>query len=317
MTSTWKMYSHPHSLRKLKLNLVKERPNQDQIDGHILLGHGISGYVIALDGNYVQKIFPSSGNPFMDEAKEKDRAIEIRIYKRLGDHPRVCKYIQDVKSGIVLKKQGKNLRIHLQDPQDGKPVGLHQAIEWSCQTAQGLAYIHSRKILHTDIECHNLLLDQHNNLKLCDFAGSSIDGEEPTVCCNVRYQPYTDDPTYPVTIRTELFALGSTLYEIWTGRKPYQDKSDEDVIRCFRDSQFPDVENLPPASVISKCWRGSYSNATEVVNDLAHLRAQLSREADTKTSSHLLRPHTQYLWNIAIFSTAVLTALLLSRRLSK
>jgi hypothetical protein len=93
MTSTWKMYSHPHSLRKLKLNLVKERPNQDQIDGHILLGHGISGYVIALDGNYVQKIFPNSGNPFMDEAKEKDRAIEIRIYKRLGDHPRVCKYI--------------------------------------------------------------------------------------------------------------------------------------------------------------------------------------------------------------------------------
>jgi serine/threonine protein kinase len=220
MISTWKMYSHPHSLRKLKLNLIKERPNQDQIDGHILLGHGISGYVIALDGNYVQKIFPSSGNPFMDEAKEKDRAIEIRIYKRLGDHLRVYKYIQDVKSGITLERLGKNLRIHLQDLlQDGKPVGLHQAIEWSCQTAQGLAYIHSRKILHTDIGCHNLLLDQHNNLKLCDFAGSSIDGEDPTVCCDVRYQPYTDDPTYPVIIRTEIFALGSTLYEIWTGRK--------------------------------------------------------------------------------------------------
>ena len=147
--------------------------------------------------------------------------------------------------------------------------------------------------------------------------GSSIDGEDPIVCCDVRYQLYTDDPTYPVTIRTELFALGSTLYEIWTGRKPYQDKSDEDVICCFRDSQFPDVENLPPASVISKCWRGSYSNATEVVSDLAHLRAQLSREADAKTFSHLPRPHTQYLWNIAIFSTTVLTALLLSRRLSK
>jgi hypothetical protein len=50
----------------------------------------------------------------MDEAKEKDRAIEIRIYKRLGDHPRVCKYIQDVKSGIVLERLGKNLRMHLQ-----------------------------------------------------------------------------------------------------------------------------------------------------------------------------------------------------------
>jgi len=67
-----------------------------------------------------------------------------------------------------------------------------------------------------------------------------------TVCCEVHYQPYTDDPTYPITIRTEIFALESALYEIWTGRKPYQDKSDEDVIRCFRDSQFPDVEIYRP-----------------------------------------------------------------------
>jgi serine/threonine protein kinase len=167
---------------------------------------------------------------------ENDRAIEIRIYKRLGDHPRVCGDIQDVKSGVVLEKPGRNLRIHLQDLQDGKPVGLHQVIEWSCQTAQGLAYIHSRKILHTDIGCHSLLLDQYSDLKLCDFAGSSIDGEDRTVCCDVRYQPCTDDPTYPVTIRTEMFALGSTLYEMWTGHKPYQDQSDEDVICCFRDS---------------------------------------------------------------------------------
>lgn len=161
----------------------------------------------------------------------------------------------------------------------------------------GLAYIHSRKILHTDIGCHNLLLDQHNNLKLCDFAGSSIDGEEPTVCCDVRYQPYTDDPTYPVTIRTELFALGSTLYEIWTGRKPYQDKSDEDVIRCFRDSQFPDVENLPPASVISKCWRGSYSNATEVVNDLAHFEHSY-QERPTPKPLHIFHGPTRNIYGI-------------------
>jgi hypothetical protein len=123
--------------------------------------------------------------------------------------------------------------------------------------------------------CHNLLLDQHNHLKFGDFAGSSIDGEDPTVCCNTHYQTYTDDSTYPVTVHTELFGLGSILYEIWTGSMAYQDESDEDVNNYFRKSQFPDVENLPLASVISKCWRGSYSNVAEVVKDLAHLRAQL------------------------------------------
>lgn len=45
-------------------------PNQDQIDDHILLGHGISGYVIALDGNYVQKVFPSSGNLCLHKDKK-------------------------------------------------------------------------------------------------------------------------------------------------------------------------------------------------------------------------------------------------------
>lgn len=259
----------------------------------------------------------------MDEAKKKDQAIEIRVYQRLGDHPCICKYIREDKDGIILERLGKNLRKYLQRLlQEGKTVGFDQAVEWSCQAAEGLAYIHSKEILQGDIGCHNLLLDQHNHLKFCDFAGSSIDGEDPTVCCDTRYQPYTDDSEYPVTVRTELFGLGSLLYEIWTGSMPYQDESDEDVNDHFRKSQFPDVENLPPASVISKCWRGSYSNAAEVMKDLAHLRAQplrmkAKREAGTKSSSHLMWLHTEHLWNIAILSTTILAAWFLTRRLSK
>ena len=213
------------------------------------------------------KILPRSGNPFMDEAKEKDKAIEIRIYHRLGDHPYICKYIREDKNGIVLERLRENLRKYPQRLlRDAKTVGFDQAVMWSRQVAESVAYIHS-EIPQGDVGCHNLLLDGHNNLKFCDFAGSSIDGEDPTVCCNTRYQPYTDDSTYPVTTSTELFGLGSIPYEIWTGSLPYQDESDEDVNDYFRKSKFPDVENLPPASIISKCWRGSCANVAEVVKD--------------------------------------------------
>jgi serine/threonine protein kinase len=163
----------------------------------------------------------------MDEAKKKDQVIEIRVYQRLGDHPCIYKYIREDKDGIILERLGENLRKYLQRLlQDEKTVGFDQAVEWSCQAVEGLAYIHLKEILQGDIGCYNLLLDQDNHLKFCDFAGSSIDGEDLTVCCDTRYQPYTDNSAYPVTFHTELFGLGSLLYKIWTGSMPYQDESD-------------------------------------------------------------------------------------------
>ena len=259
----------------------------------------------------------------MDKAKAKDQAIETRIYQRLRDHPCICKYIREEKDGIILERLGETLRKYLQRLlRNGQTVGFDQAVEWSGQAAEGLAYLHSKEILQGDIGCHNLLLDQHNNLKFCDFAGSSIDGEDPTVCCDVRYQPHTDDLNYPVTVRTEIFGLGYILYEKWTGSMPYQDASDEDVNEHFRNFQFPDVQNLPPASVISKCWHGSFSNVAEIVKDLAHLRAQPLRmkansEAGTRSSSQLKWLHTEHLRHIAILSATFLATWFLTRRLSK
>lgn len=313
----------PSTPGQVKLNIPYGRQNSYHIDGQVLLGHGNTGHVVALDENLARKIFLCSGNSFMDELKRKDKATEIRVYQRLGDHPCVCKFICEDEDGIVLERLGENLRRYLHRLfRDGKSVGFDRAIEWSCQAAEGLAYIHSKEILQGDIGCHNLLLDQHENLKFCDFAGSSIDGEEPTVCCDIRYQPYTNDSTYPTTVHTELFGLGSIIYEIWTGSMPYQDISDEDVNDHFQKSQFPDVEHLPPASVIRKCWRGSYTNATEVLTDLAQLRAQLpgttaKRETDNESSSPVMWLFTEHVWNIAILSTTILTAWFLTHRPSK
>ena len=87
-------------------------------------------------------------------------------------------------------------------------------MRWSIQTAQGLAFIHSRNVLQSDIGCHNILLDHQKDVKFYDFAGSLIDGEPPETISGIRYLPcHGDDDT---TINTKTFAPGSTLYEIWT-----------------------------------------------------------------------------------------------------
>jgi len=55
--------------------------------------------------------------------------------------------------------------------------------------------------------------------------------------------------------RAEMFALGSLLYEVISGRKPLEDLSDDDVQHKYRSGEFPDeVLSMPLGDVILQCW---------------------------------------------------------------
>lgn len=84
-------------------------------------------------------------------------------------------------------------------------------------------------MLHGDISCNNTFLDDDLNVKVGDFAGSAIDDHPPLVC----YETSHELPGEDISTRTELFALGSTTYEVMTGSKPYQDLSDHEVSAAF------------------------------------------------------------------------------------
>lgn len=164
-----------------------------------------------------------------------------------------------------------------------------ERFRWSIQVAQAIAYTHERGVFQSDIGCHNLLLDEDDNIKLCDFGGSSIDGSEALYGPGTGFQRPTEDGT-TISVKDELFALGSTIYEIWTSRKPYQNNSQCDpeyyrvVIDHFKNQRFPDFTGILSGSIIMKCWLGHYTSATEVVTDL---------EALSKAHQHILGPTTK------------------------
>jgi len=70
--------------------------------------------------------------------------------------------------------------------QRGSP--FNQALKWSIQAAEAIAYIHTKAVIQGDIGCYNFLLGSDGDLKLCDFAGSSIDGRDVRVGYSVRSQ---------------------------------------------------------------------------------------------------------------------------------
>lgn len=112
------------------------------------------------------------------------------------------------------------------------------------------------------------------DIRLSDFGGSSVQGSDAIVMENATHFLPRDE-NLPNTVLSDLFALGSTLYEIFVGRKPYEGVvgDDEEVQRLFGERVFPvleeEVEDEGWRRVIRKCWMCEYERADDIFGDVS------------------------------------------------
>ena len=115
-----------------------------------------------------------------------------------------------------------------------------------------------------------MILTKNDRLKIIDFEGCSIDGEEASSC----YECFSYRRSTPlVSKQTDIFAYGCVMYEIMTGTPPYHEleKSDDRVRLVelqYQENRFPDVRHLPLGEVMQSCWHGTLSSMSEVIQAL-------------------------------------------------
>lgn len=193
-------------------------------------------------------------SPFPDAEMENhvlDIAKEASIYHRVGPHERLVRILDHSRDGLVLEymKNG-DLKTYLQ-AQNSIPISLK--LKWAYQISQAVSLLHSNGIIHCDIKPRNLLLDATLNIKIIDFSGSSLDGSKPASGEGTRFylpRHWRDQPT----VATDLFALGSTLYEVFQGTSPYEEVPSDQVEKLFKRKEFPDVSAIPCGQIIKQCW---------------------------------------------------------------
>ncbi|KIX92115.1 uncharacterized protein Z520_12199 [Fonsecaea multimorphosa CBS 102226] len=227
------------------------------------ISQGGSGAVFALDDKTVIKVAIGS------EEDHGDHMVEREIYGRLGHHPRIVKCISIHDKGIILERLQYPLRLRLIELRQKNELPAEaQIFKWSKQTSEAMQDIHGKSVLQVDIGTHNLLLDHQDNIKLCDFAGSSIDHGEPTVLPGGHegFQLFIGNKK--PSIHTELYSLGCIIFEISTVWQPYHGKTDREIEELYKAGGFPDTDRLILGSVIRKCWTFQYSSADEVVDEI-------------------------------------------------
>jgi len=162
------------------------------------------------------------------------------------------------------------------------PIQRHR---WCAQAAQTLAYCHKRGVLHCDLRPENFLLDEHLDLLMCDFGGSSLEGhfEGLGLPDYGFFDPTCGDP-FTVTAGTEIFGLGSVMFFIMAGALPYESQfaqkanDVQDYAIAFaqklRQHKWAEVEG-PMASIIQGCWTREFASVEEVVLAMARRRLVL------------------------------------------
>lgn len=209
-----------------------------------LLGEGGMGEVyratdLALGQSVALKFLPESaaGNDRLLERFQN----EVRVARQVS-HPNVCRMydIGEVEGTPFLSMEyvdGEDLATLL------KRIGrlpADKAIEIARKLCAGLQAAHDKGVIHRDLKPQNVMLNKKGEVLILDFGLAAI--AEQIAGSEVR----NGTPAYMspeqlkgtgVTARSDLYSLGLVLYELFTGKRPYEAGSMQDLIALQEAAQ--------------------------------------------------------------------------------
>ena len=176
------------------------------------------------------------------EAWERLRR-EARLTARLGGHRHIVT-VHDVfdDAGTPCLVARYMTGGSLTDRLDRAPAGRmepQEVIAAGREIADALAHAHAHGVVHRDVKPDNVWIDAEGEAALGDFGVAVTEGENAPPAGTPRYAAPEQSIGEPATPRSDLFALGVTLYELLCGVRPFETK---DIFRMHRPA--------PPSSLV-------------------------------------------------------------------
>jgi len=183
----------------------------------------------------------------------------------------VMEFVEGESLGSMLKREHK--------------LTVEQSAKVIQQTALGLATAHDRGVVHRDIKPGNLMITSRGSVKIADF-GIALSNHDLSSKLTTTGE-FVGTPGYlspevclgkPVDQRSDIFSLGIVLFEMLTGKMPFNDESPLGLMLEVVRAEIPDVRQLNAdadaqiagilARMIAKEPADRYQNCHELVADL-------------------------------------------------
>ena len=203
-------------------------------------------------------------------------------------HPNIVSVYDVSRSGdvdyIVMELiEGITLKQYLE--KKGR-LNWRETLHFSMQIAKALEHAHSRGIIHRDIKPHNIMILKDGSIKVADFGIARIGSAQNTLTREALGSVHYISPEQAkgghVDCRSDLYSLGVVMYEMLTGRTPYDGETPVSVA-----IQHINGGATPPSELVEGIPRGieqitmhamevnpddRYASATEMLHDMEEFR---------------------------------------------
>jgi len=146
--------------------------------------------------------------------------------------------------------EGESLRAAIEG---GRAGDIPERIRIARQAARALEHIHTRKVIHRDIKPENIHLDRMGKVRLMDFGIASATGVSASNSGSTAGTPFYMAPEQvlgvDVSIQADIYSFGIVLYELFTGKKPFEGATVESIFEQILhtpvDRQLLVTSNVP------------------------------------------------------------------------
>jgi serine/threonine protein kinase len=206
-----------------------------------LLGRGGMGKIFKVEHPLIGKMFALKlldPDPLLVSLMGWDQILNMFKTEAITiaglRHPNIVEIMDydepDDKPYYLMEYYVNNLGVMIGEPsrteQASRTIKIEKAIHYTLQILDGLGCMHHAGIIHRDIKPYNLLVTDHDTIKICDFGLSKLRGENFEGPPSLKFgsawyaPPEQEDNPDSVDFSADLYAIGITMYRMLTGVLP-------------------------------------------------------------------------------------------------
>ncbi|OAR00393.1 hypothetical protein LLEC1_06871 [Akanthomyces lecanii] len=156
--------------------------------------------------------------------------------------------------------------------------------QWAAKFASAIAWLESLGLAHGDLRPANLLLDQHDHVKLADFDSAAKMGSmnPGNGAPWVRLRECDGGGSFGFyDACSEQFAFASILHNLTTGIELYEDEGPE-ALDLLKALVFPELGGSPLDKLTVKCWMGEFASLADLATAAGRLDGAEGAKSGTK-----------------------------------